>query len=291
MSENWNSGVERCLEEGADAVAILADRRIATRHLLRAFNVLHINDADVVVFDHQTTWITTHGLRVGSNYQYSVSALEIESIERDSFNCYFDGYTPRLFNCITSSRYLRGVHGALGTYVGGSSPDINFQARLAVHGSRLRPRLLKYDAPGIITNSRHTHSSNGMNAQSSPKTSEFHQLSNPGYYPSDLEGLIVATCLWEISHESRADIERRVNWGQFFRHAIGELRFQRSREVFDRLQTRLIRHAERICNTPAIQAEIVRRIRSTSFSEPPRSRYDRVYEMPPTLELLGEIWA
>ncbi len=288
MAENWDHGMQNCINAGASAVTILADRRLATKHLLKAFKILRKQNAQIVVFDHQSTWLSNETLELGEEYTFGTFPISLSLIKRATFDCYFDGYTPRLFNCVTSVDFLIRLKQEKGSYVGGTSPDINYQSRLASLDS-FEPKLIGFSAPCIVTNRRHVYASSGMTKLSKDSVPEFHRISKPRYYPPELHGLIVATCMAEVQAEQNEPIVGLINWDSFFLHAVRELSFQTCKGTFDDIQERLISFVRRKEINGLEVKKTLQAIANTRFNNQKTLEKRFINANPPKLSLLSEV--
>jgi glycosyltransferase involved in cell wall biosynthesis len=232
MAENWDQGIARCIELGVDIVSILADRRLASENLLNAFILMRNSKAPFLVFDHQRTWLNSR-LIVAPKYSYQVSKANTQQARERFLSCDFDGYTPRLFNCVIRTAFLEELRAEFLTYVGGASPDINFQARVSLVSER---EYLVWDAPAICTNARHVTKSNGMLSSKiiNNRDCEFRRLSNVRVYPENApEFGIVFGCLGEMATIKGAPfLDREVSKRAFLEAMLQELSWPRSKESF-----------------------------------------------------------
>ncbi len=238
MSENWNRGVHLAVQQGADFICVLSDRRLPTLNLDKAFRICYESCKDTyLVFDHQRTWINGETI-MGPKYTGSVAYRDSSRIIQECMKCNFDGYTPRLFNCIVSKRFFNSLYEKFGTFVGGSAPDINFQARVAFMP---RHQYGVYDSPCITTNARQVSHSNGTklgNAVKSITKSEYFELSKPKSYPPAFEITTTGRCLGEVlQYCSPEFMSENLNQDCFLKSIFLEMSYPQSKEKHDTIKS------------------------------------------------------
>lgn len=245
MSDNWNLLAQDALSDSCDYVIFLADRRLLTPSVFRLVDLIHTSQPDVIVFDHQSWWLSSSNLIRTRNYN-TPTPVEYPSYERfrDVRHVIFDGLTPRLYNCITSARLLRQFNEWYGSYVGGPFPDINFQFRLSFDVNSL---CLRTSIPVIACNARHaclTSSSSGK--PNSTSLDLYHCRKSPASL-GFADEFIFAQC---ISHLSEAVCDRLptsealAKWfspDSLFKSALWELSCPMTLTRFMMLRENLIR--------------------------------------------------
>lgn len=199
MSDNWNLLAQDAISDSCDYLMFLADRRLLTPSVFRLIDLIYRSDADVIVFDHQSWWLSSSNLIRTREYNISAPvAYPCHERIRDIRNVNFDDITPRLYNCILSTRVLKQFNEWYGSFVGGPFPDINFQIRLSFDTNFL---CLRTSIPAIACNARHaslTSSSSGK--PNSTSLDVYHCRKSPAPFGFSDE-FIFAQC---ISHLSEA---------------------------------------------------------------------------------------
>lgn len=221
MTDNWNKGVELAIENGSSFISILSDRRLASPGLHKTFIMSSYNSLDVTIFDHQTTWLSSEKLYLSKRYSHDLKLSSANYVKEQTLKINFDGYTPRLFNCIVNRDLLLRLKERFGSYVGGAAPDINFQCRLSCTDDY---QIGIHDSPSILTNKRFAFISNGMIKPEQRSQSDFAKLTKDiPYYPSNLVDFVHAYCLGELINVANDNILEFVDWDHFILHLCQEL--------------------------------------------------------------------
>lgn len=213
MVDNWNKGVDLAISNGATFISVLSDRRLASHGLNLSFKMSSLYSYDVLIFDHQTTWLSSKGLYLSKEYTHKVQSVDPSVVTQKTLSIDFDGYTPRLFNCVVNRDFYVRLKDLFGSFVGGASPDINFQCRVSGIDNY---RLGIHDSPSVLTNKRFTVKSNGMIKPEERAKSDFMKLTkNIPFYPERLNCFIHAGCLGELIEVAGDQILTSVDWDSF----------------------------------------------------------------------------
>ena len=136
MHANWNLVISDAVGADSSAIALVADRRMATKNIMWAFRETIRNRLDVHVCDHQSFWLSSSRIVQTRQYEsFQLSIINNKWMFDQVYNCNFDNLTPRLYNCIVSASLLRKFVARYGNYTGPESPDNIFQYRLAFDNS------------------------------------------------------------------------------------------------------------------------------------------------------------
>ena len=231
MSENWNEGLRRVLGQHSDYIAVLADRRLLTANILNAVHHLESINRPFLCFDHQDVWINASTItnRKATNEIFLIDRGQLLSaIGSARINWHF----PMLFNCLIRSEFMQDLLERYGSCAEGSSPDMNFLARIADIGIDCYCVL---DAPCIVTNARHAASSNGSSAL---RTGTIHdiehtRLSGIEAYPDYMANFVTANITGSLArywndHQMRQILDPT----NFFVSSLLEFSYPKSEEAF-----------------------------------------------------------
>jgi hypothetical protein len=245
MSENWNEGIDKVVASGSEYMAVLADRRLATRNLLLA--VRHLNNLPphypFLVFDHQSVWLNAKTIMAGSHHHniqfYSHQEL-LDAIGTASVSW----RQPMLFNCLIRRAFFKDLYHRYGSYADGVSPDMNFLARVA---DLSLPEYPLFDSPCIITNARHANLSNGTSLlkHGNILESEHTRLSGVEAYPAYMNNFVTANILGSLArywNDSR--MQEIINPLLLLRSSLLELSYPKSLTAFSEMKTSLLRLIE-----------------------------------------------
>lgn len=250
MSDNWNTLAQEAIREDCDYLIFLADRRLLTPSIEQLMETIMMYSPEVVIFDHQSWWLSSSHLLQTRNYALNSAKLysPIERI-RDIKKVIFDGLTPRLYNCAVSSVTLKRFMHYYGSYVGGPFPDISFQTRYAFETGSV---CIQTDIPVIACNARHaslTSSSSGIENKTSMDTFHCHKAKSLFGFADEF---IFAQCISHIaevvglSSSETDDLNIWFSPQELFQKALWELSCPMTTQRFLRLQ----RNLEQIINNP-----------------------------------------
>ena len=62
MNENWEKNIEDALNTDVTHVMVLADRRLLTPKVIDLIDIIRQSNAEIVVFDHQSWWLSANHL-------------------------------------------------------------------------------------------------------------------------------------------------------------------------------------------------------------------------------------
>jgi hypothetical protein len=151
MHDNWNEAVAYCVRSISSFIFfVLADRRLITSNIFQAASILKNSGQGTVAVDHGYTWISRNKILPSRNTMKS-GRLHHTEVFKNIRECNFDGFNPRLYNCLTWDYVFKKHYDLWGSYVGGPSPDIAFQFRQAFS----QQDCIVFDIAVAASNSRH----------------------------------------------------------------------------------------------------------------------------------------
>ena len=231
MSENWDLGLKHALSSNPNFISILADRRLVTANLLNAVQMIQHLDNPFICFDHQDVWLNSRSLLVRS-HKYNCQVISRTLLLQAIGSAQVDWHFPMLFNCIIKSEFLIELKNKYHSFAEGSSPDMNFLARIV--DSDISSHCL-YDAPCIITNARHASTSNGS---STLRVGTIHKtehtlLSGIEVFPKYMDNFVTANILGSLSrYWDDAQVLKVIHPTNFFTNCLLELSYPKSHLAF-----------------------------------------------------------
>ena len=257
MSENWNEGIRNASNSRCKFIAVLADRRLASRNLLSGAKLLDEISGQLpfLVFDHQTVWLNSKTI-TPKNHQFRLSLLTrhrlLEGIGAAAINWSY----PMLFNCIIRVDFLKHLFNRYGSFAEGASPDMNFLARVADIGI---DQYQVYDAPCIVTNARHASASNGSSALKTGTINdcEHTRLSGTEAYPDYMENFVTANITGSLArYWSDSRMRQILDPRRFLMSSLLELSYPKSAEAFHAMKISLKRFSTDFLLDPSVMSAI-----------------------------------
>jgi len=242
MSQNWDQGLTRVLSQDPDYVVVLADRRLVSANLINA--VRHIEDRRLpfICFDHQDTWISSSQI-LKKNYSHTVQLFDRGYLLGAIASARVAWHSPMLLNCVVTSQFMLELARRYGSFADGSSPDMNFLARVADIGIE---SFCTYDAPCIVTNARHAATSNGSSALKSGTIheTEHTRLSGLEVYPIYMENFVAANITGSLArYWTPPQMRQLINVPRFFESALLELSYPKSAVAYLAMKESLYKFA------------------------------------------------
>ena len=288
MSDNWNEGLMHVLKQNPSYVSVLADRRLVTANLIVAIRQLEERRQPFICFDHQDVWINARKILI-RGHSYELKETDRYSLLAAIGSAQINWHYPMLFNCILTTEFMHSLLERYGSLSEGSSPDMNFLARIADLGIK---SYLTYDAPCIITNARHAARSNGSSAL---KTGTIHdiehtRLSGVEAYPAYMDNFVTANITGSLSrYWSKSKMRALIDATGFFRSSLLELSYPKSEVAFLAMRSSLYDYVSDFkLNPDFIQAiDQTPHLHSSSQTYPMESNADLVNT--PKLKLIAKV--
>ena len=242
MSMNWNQGILRAVRKKGDYIVVLADRRLVSTNLINALAIIEQKRKDFICFDHQDTWVNALKVRT-KNYTFDLQIGSHEKLLKAFGSAQIDWHNPMLFNCILRTDFLSYLGKHYGSFAEGSSPDMNFLARMV--DLRIQS-YLTYDAPCILTNARHVTSSNGNSFyKTNYKDNEHYRLSGIDAYPHYMANFVTANIIGSLErYWDTTRIKEIINPRNFLKSSLLELSYPKSLEIFCKMKESLYEFAD-----------------------------------------------
>jgi hypothetical protein len=238
MSANWNEGLERSLTFQPDYIAVLADRRLVTANLLNAVQHLEELNQPFICFDHQDAWINSQMVR-SRKYSYLLQGFSRDNLLAAIGSAHINWHYPMLFNCLIRSDFLHELASRYGSMAEGSSPDMNFLARIADIGIQ---GYFTYESPCIVTNARHAASSNGSSALRAGLIydTEHTRLSGVEAFPGYMQNFVTANITGSLArYWSNSKMMNLIDPIGFFKNSLLELSYPKSKQAFSEMKKSL----------------------------------------------------
>ncbi len=252
MSANWNEGLMYVVRQQPDFIAVLADRRLISANLLNAITHLEECKQPFVCFDHQDVWINAHRVTRRS-HTYNLLTFTRGSLLAAIGSAQVDWHYPMLFNCLIRTDFMQELAGRYGSFAEGSSPDMNFLARIADIGIE---NYCTYDAPCIITNARHVSKSNGNSALKTGTIYDIEhtRLSGIEAYPGYMENFLTANITGSLARYWSGDQMRELlDPVRFFMSSVLELSYPKSADAFRVMKASLMQY----CNNYSLDPSMI----------------------------------
>lgn len=246
MSRNWNEGMMNVVKQKSDYIAVLADRRLVTSNLVNALKELEDQCLPFLCFDHQDVWINAHRI-LTRDHTYKLKVFTRNDLLAAIASAQINWNYPMLFNCVLTNDWMLELAKRYGSFVEGSSPDINFLARMADIGIET---YCTYDAPCIVTNARHAHTSGGTNAAKFGTVHDTEHIRLSGFesYPVYMENFVTANIIGSLArYWSEPQIRTLIDAPKFFRSSLVELSYPKSADAFFAMKKSLIEFSIDFC--------------------------------------------
>jgi hypothetical protein len=288
MSENWNQGLMKALNSNPDYISVLADRRLATLNLLHAVESLEKENQAFICFDHQSIWLNSKRITNGC-HTHKLKLLTGDALLAAIGSAQINWNYPMLLNCVVNIDFMLELKKRYGTFSEGSSPDMNFLARIA--DMEVGTYYL-YDAPCIITNARHAALSNGSTALQSGTIHEIEhtRLSGTEAYPSYMENFVTANITGSLArYWGQEKMKKIINPLLFFQSSCLELSYPKHYNAFEIMKKSLqiFIEEQKIDISSHNQIEAVKHCPSTSQQYPINSCPDIANA--PALRLMSHV--
>lgn len=288
MSQNWNEGLMHVLRQKPDYVAVLADRRLVSANLANAVRFLTDQCLPFVCFDHQDVWINACSITKRS-HTYRLQVISRDHLLAAIGSAQIDWHYPMLFNCVLTADFMKELAKRYGFFAEGSSPDMNFLARIADMGLE---SFFTYDAPCIVSNARHAATSNGSSALKSGTIHhiEHTRLSGIEVFPTYMENFVTANITGSLArYWSSSQMRDLIDAPRFLRSSLLELSYPKSLEAFLAMKQSLLQFANDFCLDADARSMIIdaQHAPSSNQSYPIDSR--SCLSNAPALNLLSEV--
>lgn len=231
MSQNWDSAILHCYEQGADYISILADRRLVSRNIVNALEYTKAKGLPFMCFDHQDVWLNSSAMTT-AGHSYSFFQRSYSQLLCNVSSASISWRQPMLFNCVISAPFLYFLKSKYNSFASGQSPDMDFLARVVDSTSE---SYWIFDAPCIITNARHVNTSNGMNLTKSPNinNTEHIHLSGLDVYPEYMIRFVSANILGSLARYWPPEKVRSfIDQSLFFNSCLLELSYPNTVAAF-----------------------------------------------------------
>lgn len=243
MSANWNEGISNSLQKDFDYLLVLADRRLLSLNAIHLISYAKANlpSFPFICFDHQSVWLNSKHL-LAKNYSYNIYKFPRDLLLEAFSTSSIDWKHPMLFNCLISRDYLLECFTKYSSHSEGSSPDMNFLARVIFNNF---PDYYLFDAPCIITNARQVLTSNGTIAtqRGTIHDTEHGQINQIEAYPPYMTNFMTANIIGSLERYIKAPkIDTYINSSGFFFHSLAELSYPKSRESYEEMKKSLLNY-------------------------------------------------
>jgi hypothetical protein len=238
MSVNWNAGLKRAINQNPDYIVVLADRRLLTANILNAVHHLEVLQNPFLCFDHQDVWVNAHMI-IKRNHSHRLFVTNREALLAAIGSAQINWHFPMLFNCLVRPEFMLALSNRYGSFAEGSSPDINFLARIADIGVEY---YCTYDSPCIVTNARHASTSNGSSAlrTSTISHTEHTRLSGTESYPDYMKNFVTANIAGSLArYWDGHKMTRLLDPLGFFKSSLLELSYPKSAVAFEEMKLSL----------------------------------------------------
>lgn len=288
MSRNWNDGLMYVIERKPKYIVVLADRRLVTANLLSAVKYVEHHHLPFICFDHQDVWINATTL-TKRRHTYGVLKILRSNLLAAIGSAQVNWHFPMLFNCVITYDFMIYLAQRFGSYADGSSPDMNFLARIADIGVET---FYTYDAPCIVTNARHASCSNGSSALKSGTIhhTEHTRLSGVEAYPEYMNSFVTANITGSLArYWSHSELRNIIDVPKFFSSSILELSYPKSEAAFIDMKNALLEFATdfRLNSEARLIIDSVEHVPSSNQQYPIDSQESITNS--PALNLLAEI--
>ena len=246
MSQNWHEGLKRVIVQCPDYISVLADRRLVSANLFNAVKHLEEKKQLFICFDHQDVWINSEQILV-RNHTYGLQAYTHVDLLKAIGSAQINWHHPMLFNCLLTTEFMIRLFERYGSFAEGSSPDMNFLARVADLGI---DNYYTYDAPCIVTNARHAATSNGSSALKigTIYDNEHTRLSGIEAYPNYMENFVSANITGSLArYWSDSQMRSLIVPDKFYNSALLELSYPMSEKAFLAMKSSLRHFANDYC--------------------------------------------
>jgi hypothetical protein len=288
MSMNWHEGLQRVVDQSPDYISVLADRRLVSANLINAAKHLEDKKQLFICFDHQDVWINSEQILV-RNHTHGLQAYCQVDLLKAIGSAQINWHYPMLFNCLLTTEFMIRLFDRYGSFAEGSSPDMNFLARVADLGI---DSYYTYDAPCIVTNARHAATSNGSSALKigTIYDNEHTRLSGTEAYPTYMENFISANITGSLArYWSDSQMRALIDPDKFYNSALIELSYPKSEKAFLAMKNSLDHFANDYC----LDSEVRSLVDHVQHSPACNQRYpidsNPGLQNAPTFGLLGQV--